>query len=875
MISDNSMLKSALALSAALAVFVSSVVTAEDKVQSFSSTNKAPLVFESDDGILRKVSDLTGSETLHKSSFVKNKNIFVYYLEKDKNKISDLYRAFNLGKVPEVKDGFPFFLISQFNLGSEFFSSLFYNFGNKTPIRIPLVLDDNYVARARFYDSVHVKGSCQGMTFTAANLLDKCKCPLTTAFVQLSLTHPYVTQFGLFNHETPNLPDNSGRTNYSTLAMIADAAFLGVNSAFDGRSFKEPLTDFDAGTYVKSSGLYLPEVRDLSDAGKLVLGDNLYFRGKHIDLLLDNGIEGTIFDIGNGKKGIPLVYDKEGRVFLNLRNSLLSNSSFKNYGNFLEIELALFEDLGFSTRRRSFYGNSIYGSGSSTNPSVYDLDSTYSFYDEKKRDYVKNLPSEVPLGIGLHVYGDYNDIVQKGNIFTEGFGALGIRVDGSNNFITIPKATRIIANGEQGGSVVFSYGSGNKINIEGRIIANGEGGVAIKADFGSNVISNLYESRGSYQANRTVDFKIGEKSYDEAISTDIPEDLRHPAVDKINISGMISGKGSAIFMDGSALVKEINLLKHAKVSGDIVSLWNFVTDKSGNLVNIADVAGTMLPLKLQLIQDDLDVYSQEALINNVLSTSINIGADERLLYHDNPHYFGSDPEAFIEIDGKIIGQNINVNVLGGQTMLHGALDINNLYIRNSNLRVDSQTGQDIEVNSLVMDGNGVLDLSNGFKNRLIIDKQLSLHDDSRIRVDTDLSGRIIDEFKLDERYIVPGRNLNLEPALKYNDLRRLGSDPKALFKFVSNFVSSANSMFSNVNIYIPFPRYVWDSSGMYGRAIRCSSRGCRIGEFLDNNKIQSENLSTLQIIFSFCGLIIMCGGAYLYFRLSSKRKVEY
>ena len=141
---------------------------------------------------------------------------------------------------------------------------------------------------------------------------------------------------------------------------------------------------------------------------------------------------------------------------------------------------------------------------------------------------------------------------------------------------------------------------------------------------------------------------------------------------------------------------------------------------------------------------------------------------------------------------------------------------------------------------------------------------------SRIRVDADLSGRIIDEFELDERYIVPGRNLNLEPALKYNDLRRLGSDPKALFKFISNFVSSANSMFSNVNIYIPFPKYVWDSSGMYGRAIRCSSRGCRIGEFLDNSKIQSENLSTLQIIFSFCGLILMCGGVYLYFRFSAK-----
>lgn len=864
------MKKSALALSVVLSLFGSLTVFAQDNGEvSAYSLNEASPVFAKDTGVLDKVTDLVASGVGQKKSSLNN-NIFVYYLEKDEAKISFFYKTFNLGQVPQVKEQFPFFLISQLNQGSAFFSSLFSAFEDKPSLRIPIVLDDNYQDRARFYDVIHKNGQCQGLSYTAANLLGKCKSPKSEAFVQLSLTHPYVTQFGLFNQETPNLPDNSGRTNYAMLAMIADARFLGVDSSFDGSKFNLPFTSFDEKTFVKEHNLFLSELGGLENNRSLVLNNNLYFCGDHVSQLLGKGTQDSVFDVGKGKKGIPLVYDKEGQVFLNLRNSLLSDSPFKNYGNFLEIELALFEDLGFPIRTRAFYGNSIYGSGSIAEPSYYELESTYSFYDEKKHSYVKNLPSETPLGVGLHVYGNYNDILQNGNIFTEGFGALGIRIDGSNNTITVPQATRIIANGKDGSAVVFSYGSGNKINVDGRLIANGEDGVAIKANFGSNVHSNLYESRGSYQANRTIDFKTGQKGYDAAISTSIPEELRHPAVDKINISGTVSGKGSAIFMDGSALVKEINLLKRANISGDIVSLWNFETDKSGNLVNIADVVGLMLPLKLQLTKDDLDVYSKEALINNVLSTSINIGADERFLYHDNPHYFGSDPDAYIDIEGKIIGQNINVNVLGGQTMLHGALDINNLYIRNSNLRVDSQSGRNIEVNSLVMDGYGVLDLSNGFKNRLIIDKQLSLHNDSRIRVDADLSGRIIDEFELDARYIVPGRNLNLEPALKYNDLRRLGSDPKALFKFISNFVSSANSMFSNVNIYIPFPKYVWDSSGMYGRAIRCSSRGCRIGEFLDNSKIQSENLSTLQIIFSFCGLILMCGGVYLYFRFSAK-----
>lgn len=869
------MKKSALALSLALVWFGTMTVSAQDHKEAGAySLSEASSNSPKEIEVVGKALTSVASTAEQKTSPLNN-NVFVYYLEKDESKIDSLYKTYNLKKVPKINENFPSFLISQLNQGSEFFTSLFTGFKEKTPLYIPLVLDDNYQDRARFYDSFHDKGICRGLSYTAANLLGKCEIPKSAAFVQLIPFNPYITKSGLFNHKTPNLPDNSDRTNYATLAMIADATFLGVNSSFNGAEFTFPLTSFDERTYAKKHGLYISELIGADNGSSLALKDNLYFCGTNISKLLKKGTQDSIFDAGNGKKGIPLVYDTDGRVFLNLRNSLLSDSPFKNFGNFLEIELAVFEDLGFPTRTRSFYGNSIYGSGSSAEPSYYELDTTYSFYDEKTHSYIKNLPSEIPLGVGLHVYGDHNDIVQRGDIFTEGFGALGIRIDGSNNTVTVPESTRIIANGNDGSAVVFSYGSGNKINVAGRLIANGEDGVAIKANFGSNVHSNLYESRGSYQANRTIDFKTGKKDYEEAISTAIPEELRHPAVDKINISGSVLGKDKAILMDGSALVKEINLLKHANIAGDIVSLWNFDTDKSGNLVNVADIVGLMLPLKMQLTKDDLDVYSQEALINNVLSTSINIGADERFLYHDNPHYFGSDPDAFVEIYGKIIGQNINVNVLGGQTMLYGALDINNLYIRNSNLRVDSQTGQNIEVNSLVMDGYGVLDLSNGFKNRLIIDKQLSFHNDSRVRVDTDLSGRIIDEFELDERYIVPGRNLNLEPALKYNDLRRLGSDPMALLKYVSNFVGSANSMFSNVNIYIPFPKYVWDSSGMYGRAIRCSSRGCRIGEFLDNSKIQSENLSTFQVLFSFAGLIIMSAGVYLYFRFDARRKIEH
>ena len=118
------MKKSALALSVVLSLFGSLTVFAQDNGEvSAYSLNEASPVFAKDTGVLDKVTDLVASGVGQKKSSLNN-NIFVYYLEKDEAKISSFYKTFNLGQVPQVKEQFPFFLISQLNQGSAFFSSL-------------------------------------------------------------------------------------------------------------------------------------------------------------------------------------------------------------------------------------------------------------------------------------------------------------------------------------------------------------------------------------------------------------------------------------------------------------------------------------------------------------------------------------------------------------------------------------------------------------------------------------------------------------------------------------------------------------------------------------------------------------------------------
>ncbi len=108
----------------------------------------------------------------------------------------------------------------------------------------------------------------------------------------------------------------------------------------------------------------------------------------------------------------------------------------------MEAELAVIQDLGYAIDRKAYFGYSVYGNNQTIN-------NTHGFSARNAAGTAyTSAYSEVPLGIGLHVYGAGNTITQSANILTKGTGAAGIRVDGEKNTINVPQSTEIHADGK-------------------------------------------------------------------------------------------------------------------------------------------------------------------------------------------------------------------------------------------------------------------------------------------------------------------------------------------------------------------------------------------------------------------------------------------
>ncbi|WP_394061479.1 autotransporter domain-containing protein [Alcaligenes sp. WGS1538] len=265
--------------------------------------------------------------------------------------------------------------------------------------------------------------------------------------------------------------------------------------------------------------------------------------------------------LAGGLRGVPVkILGEEGDIddnfmsHIELRNSVMSHQSYRNYSGFMEAELAVLQDMGYTIDRANFFGRSIYGGG-------LELVNTQGFFGRNAAgtQYLPGQYNQSTLGLGLHIYGSNNQIRQAADLLAAGSGGAGIRVDGENNTLVIDPGVKIYADGLNGQGIQFAYGRGHKLVHRGDIQATGPQGVGLRFDFGTNSLGNHTERRGSYI-----------RSIDGVNQTLLPE-LNGPIVQQADISGRVAGREAAILISDNAYVGRINLMQGAQIEGDIIS----------------------------------------------------------------------------------------------------------------------------------------------------------------------------------------------------------------------------------------------------------------------------------------------------------------
>ena len=414
------------------------------------------------------------------------------------------------------------------------------------------------------------------------------------------------------------LPENGDETHLTGTMVHELAHALGIGAYASTNESGSPI--FDKNTF----GLWSEGLHDMhgtqaqagmeisigggegNDSGKFVLaneGSNsgVYFTGDNVREVLDEGTELSFPESGDDSSfddtvpGLPVNGAEGGEPELShieLQNGLMSHQMWRNWSTFMEAELAVLQDLGLKFDRKQLFGHSIYASGSET--ALREFTNTNGYFARENGSWVEGTPNETPLGIGLHIYGSYNDVTQVADLLTIGEEAVGIRVEGVGNKLTVAQGTRIQADGAGGSALLVSYGKDHTITLKGEATALGEGGIAARFDFGDNMLGNSLEYRGSWMWVTTQETEdeegtgedegdtggdAGDGTGDETgseqvIHEEVLSKINGALVKAFNVSGSLKGSAAAISIAENAFVEEINILSGAELEGDIVSHWD-------------------------------------------------------------------------------------------------------------------------------------------------------------------------------------------------------------------------------------------------------------------------------------------------------------
>ncbi|MDR0822467.1 MAG: hypothetical protein LBN20_01630, partial [Endomicrobium sp.] len=400
------------------------------------------------------------------------------------------------------------------------------------------------------------------------------------------------------------------------------------------------------------------------------IGAITYFQGPNVMELLENGLPLT----NHGADG------HDG-----LRNSLMSGV-YANWGILMEAELALCQDLGIAIDRKNFYGRSIY----KDNLDIVVLDNFYA-RNSSGTAYLVGVYNETPLTVGLHIYGTGNTVEMKGRVLSRGDSAVGIRVDGSDNKLTIAPESEIATDGQNAVALLVTYGKSQTIAHRGILSAQGGGGIGARFDFGCSINATYV---GSY----------------------INAPFREALMEQFNISGEIKASSAAIYMSPNAYVKEINIMQGAQITGGIISDW----DRNTHYYNAAY---------------DIPYYKD---------TNLNFG-----FLADSAGNSTAQPNGSFHLvyDGDILGKkSLNANIVGGTFTYSAKMQTRSVNVfPNAVLEIVGDARIESEILDIQM--GGIFSMT-GDENMQTINIE-SATISGTVNIEVDFAGNTADKIKID------------------------------------------------------------------------------------------------------------------------------